>query len=66
MKQANTDSAKMAEVISVSETQLRFVTNSSSGRGIIKCGLSANPFANQISKDTDLYKLYNTNTISPK
>jgi hypothetical protein len=27
----------------------------------LKCGLVVIPFDNQISKDTDLYKLYNTN-----
>lgn len=53
LKQANTDSSKMAEV--------RFVTNTASGMGLIKCGSVVIPFDNQISKDTDLYKLYNTN-----
>ena len=52
---------KMAEIIDVSEAQLRFVTNTSSGMGLIKCGSVVIPFDNQISKDTDLYKLYNTN-----
>ena len=61
LKQANTDSSKIAEVIGVSEPQLRFVTNTSSGMGLIKCGSVVIPFDNQISKDTDLYKLYNTN-----
>ena len=61
LKQANTDSSKMAEVIGVSEAQLRFVTNSASGMGLIKCGGVVIPFDNQISKDTSLYKLYNTN-----
>ena len=61
LKQANTDSAKMAEVIGVSEAQLRFVTNTSSGMGLIKCGSVVVPFDNTISKDTALYKLYNTN-----
>ena len=42
-------------------TQLRFVTNTASGMGLIKCGSVVIPFDNQISKDTDLYKLYNTN-----
>ena len=60
-KQANTDSSKMAEVIGVSEAQLRFVTNTASGMGLIKCGSVVIPFDNQISKDTDLYRLYNTN-----
>ena len=61
LKQANTDSSKMAEVIGVSEAQLRFVTNTASGMGLIKCGSVVIPFDNQISKDTDLYRLYNTN-----
>ena len=61
LKQANTDSSKMAEVIGVSEAQLRFVTNTASGMGLIKCGSAVIPFDNQISKDTDLYRLYNTN-----
>jgi len=61
LKQANTDSSKLAEVIGVSDAQLRFVTNTSSGMGIIKCGSVVIPFDNTISKDTDLYKLYNTN-----
>ena len=61
LKQANTDSSKMAEFIGVSEAQLRFVTNTASGMGLIKCGSVVIPFDNQISKDTDLYRLYNTN-----
>ena len=61
LKQANTDSSKMAEVIGVSDAQLRFVTNSQSGMGQLKCGNVVIPFDNQIRKDTSLYKLYNTN-----
>lgn len=61
LKQANTDSSKLAEVIGISEAQLRFVTNTSAGMGLIKCGSVVIPFDNTISKDTELYKLYNTN-----
>lgn len=61
LKQANTDSSKMTEVIGVSDAQLRFVTNSQSGMGLLKCGNVVIPFDNQIRKDTSLYKLYNTN-----
>lgn len=60
LKQANTDSSKMAEVIGVSDAQLKFVTNSQSGMGLLKFGSIIIPFDNQISKDTGLYKLYNT------
>ncbi len=61
LKQANTDSSRMAEVIGVSEAQLRFVTNTSSGMGLVKCGNVVIPFDNTIEKGTDLYNLYNTN-----
>lgn len=61
LKQANTDSSKLAEVIGISDAQLRFVMNSMSGMGLLKCGNVVIPFDNTISKDTDLYRLYNTN-----
>ena len=61
LKQANTDSSKMAEVIGGSEAQLRFVTNSQSGMGPMKCGNVIIPFDNTIEKGIDLYDLYNTN-----
>ena len=50
LKQANTDSFKMAEVIGVSDAQLRFVTNSQSGMGLLKCGNVVIPFDNQIER----------------
>ena len=50
LKQANTDSSKMTEVIDVSEAQLRFVTNTQSGMGLMKCGNVVIPFDNQIEK----------------
>ena len=61
LKQANTDSARMAEVIGVSEAQLRFVTNSRSGTGLMKFGGVVVPFDNTITKGSDIYRLYNTN-----
>ncbi len=61
LKQSNVDSAKLAETIGVSDAQLRFVSNSSSGTGLLKCGSVVIPFDNRISKETDLYRLYNTN-----
>ena len=61
LKQANRDSSKVAEIIGASEVQLRFVTNTASGMGLIKWGPVVIPFDNQISKDTDLYRLHNTN-----
>ena len=61
LKQANIDSAKLSEVIGVSEAQLKFVSNSPAGMGLIKCGNTVVPFDNQISKQSELYQLFNTN-----
>lgn len=49
LKQASTDSSKMAEVIGVSEAQLRFVTNTASGMGLMKCGGVVVPFDNTLN-----------------
>lgn len=43
------------------DEQLRFVTNSQSGMGLLKYGSVVIPFDNQIEKDMSLYKLFNTN-----
>ncbi len=51
----------MAEVVGVTEAQLRFVTNCQSGMGLLKCGNVVIPFDNTIEKGTRLYNLYNTN-----
>lgn len=61
LKQANIDSAKLSEVIGVSEAQLKFVSNSPAGTGLIKCGNTVVTFDNRISKQSELYQLYNTN-----
>lgn len=61
LKQSNIDSAKLSEVIGVSDAQFKFVSNSPSGTGLMKCGNMVIPFDNTIEKDTALYKLYNTN-----
>lgn len=61
LKQANPDSAKMSDVIGISDAQLRFVTNAPSGTGLLKCGNVVIPFDNTVSKDSSLYRLYNTN-----
>ena len=61
MRRCKKGHGRMAEVIGVSEAQLRFVTNTSSGMGLMKCGNVVIPFDNTIEKGTDLYNLYNTN-----
>lgn len=52
---------KKYNVIGVSHAQLEYVANTPPGMGLLKCGMVVIPFDNQIGKDTELYKLYNTN-----
>ena len=64
LKQANTDSSKMAEVIGVSDAQLRFVTTSQSGMGLLKCGNVVIPFDNQIERiRAFIYLFYSSSDI---
>lgn len=64
LKQANTDNSKMAEVIGVSDAQLRFVTNSQSGMGLLKCGNVVIPFDNQIERiRAFIYLFYSSSDI---
>ena len=60
LKQSNIDSAKISEVLGISDAQLRFVKDSPKGTGLIKFGNIVIPFDNTISKDNELYSLYNT------
>ena len=61
LRQSVPDSKKLAEVLNISEAQLKYVVNSPSGTGLLKHGNSVVPFDNRIDKETELYKLFNTN-----
>lgn len=50
LKQANTDGSNLAEVIGISDAKLRFVTNTSAGMALIKCGSVVIPFTIQLAK----------------
>ena len=61
LRQSVPDSKKLAEVLNISEAQLKYVVNSPSGTGLLKHGNSVVPFDNRISKQSELYRLFNTN-----
>ena len=61
LKQSNPDARRIEETLGVTESQLRYVTNSPVGTGLLKCGPVVVPFDNQIKKDTEIYQLVNTN-----
>ena len=61
LNQSSKDIEKIVEALEISEEQLNYVIDSPSGCGLIKCGSRMVPFDNVITKDSELYRLYNTN-----
>ena len=60
LNQAATDRIELAKLLSISETQMSYITNVGAGQGLLKVGSTLVPFANQFPKDTKLYKLMST------
>ncbi len=55
--QAPSDRKDLSELLSISDTQMSYITNTGAGRGLIKVGSSIVPFTNEFPTDTELYKL---------
>ena len=55
--QAPSDRKDLSELLSISDTQMSYITNTGAGRGLIKVGSSIVPFINEFPTDTELYKL---------
>ena len=60
LNQAGTDSKELAKLLSISDTQMGYITNVDVGEGLLKIGSSLIPFKNEFPKDTKLYKLMTT------
>lgn len=60
LNQAPSDRKDLAELLNISDTQMRHITNTGVGRGLIKVGGSIVPFINEFPTDTQLYKLITT------
>lgn len=61
LRQAATDARKLSELLGISDAHLRFVTNSPSGKGLMKHGSTIVPFDLTVRKDSSIYQLFNTN-----
>lgn len=59
LNQASTDRDELAKLFSISDSQLKFITNSNAGSGLMKIGSSIIPFTNDFPKNS-LYKLMTT------
>ena len=60
LNQASTDGTELAKLLSISDTQMGYITNVGAGQGLLKVGSSLVPFHNQFPTDTKLYKLMTT------
>ncbi len=61
LKQSNLDSQELERVAGIPAAQLKYVSNSPAGTGIIKHGSVIVPFDSRMEKGNNLYKLFNTN-----
>lgn len=60
LNQSPLDRASLAELLSLSENDLKFVTNASPGSGLIYTGKHTIPFMNNFPADTNLYRIMST------
>lgn len=61
LKQAPLDRSSLATLLNLSDTQLSYITGSEAGQGLLSVGKNLVPFDNTYPKNTQLYKLMNTN-----
>lgn len=60
LNQAASDRAELARLLSISDTQLNYITNAGVGKGLIRCSGNIVPFESQFPKDSQLYRLMTT------
>ena len=60
LNQAATDREQLARLLGASDTQMSYVDNAPAGHGLIRVGGAIVPFANELPKNTELYRLMST------
>ncbi len=60
LNQASTDRMELAELLSISDLQLSYITNVDAGNGLMKVGSSLVPFTDKFPRHTKLYSLMTT------
>ena len=60
LNQASTDRIELSKLLSISDSQMGYITNVGVGEGLLKVGSTLVPFINEFPKDTSLYKLMTT------
>ena len=60
LNQATSDKLELAQLLSISERQLNYVSNVEAGSGLLFAGKSIIPFVDKFPRDTELYKMITT------
>lgn len=60
LNQATSDRLELANLLSISERQLNYVTNVEAGSGLLFAGKSIIPFVDKFPRDTELYRMITT------
>ena len=60
LNQSQPDRVELANLLNISQEQLRFITNTEPGHGLMFAGKSVIPFVDRFPKDTQLYKMMTT------
>ncbi len=60
LNQATSDRMELANLLSISERQLNYVTNVEAGSGLLFAGKSIIPFVDKFPRDTELYRMITT------
>ena len=60
LNQGSTDRDDLANLLQISDDQMKHITNVDAGHGLVKLGSALVPFERKFPKDTELYKLMTT------
>lgn len=60
LNQGGTDRDDLANLLQITEAQIRHITNVKAGHGLLKVGSNLVPFERNFPKDTELYRLMTT------
>ena len=61
LNQSASDREQLAELLHISGEQMKYITNARAGNGLARIGSALVPFYNQMSKNSEIYKLMSTN-----
>ena len=63
LNQSAVDREMLTDVIEISNAQMRYITNSARGKGLMKFGSSLIAFDNVVEEESKLYAMFDTNLL---